>query len=425
MNHPDIGTIFGQDASKGSDPGIAHQGEATPCSRQFGGERPTNGRGVDLPLQVSLKTDLTNFDELRCEWEALESANGRTAGFFQSYAWCHHVAKIRLARSASRYRLCIVTIRQADDQLIGLWPLSLQRQGFCWIAKSLDAPFGQFAGLLLRESADPGACIAAVASRLKHSGQVDGLHIDRVVEGSPVWQGLVECQARATRSDRAIHLDFREFSSFEDYHRTVATKTRKNLRNAHNRMRRAHAIDHDVATNIGPETQIIAQAFDKRLVWMQLGGKTTPAFRDPDFRALLEAIPVADPAIDLLGFELKTCNETISMQWGFRYQDRYYAFMSARNLDFDEFSPGQVHLGMVIKACHELGIQVIELMAPASSYKLKWTKTGKRIDDFELALSPKGYFYLEVWHQKLRKMMKWGYNNMPPRLRQMLAPQAH
>lgn len=387
-------------------------------------EQSPDAHGADRPLQVSLQTGLTDFDKLRCEWEALESSDDRSAAFFQSYAWCRHVAEIRLARSASRYRLCIGTIRDSDDQLIGIWPLSLQRQGFCWIARSLDAPFGQFAGLLLREPADAAATIMAVARTLKSSGRVDGLHIDGVVEGSPISQGLVACRARVTRSDRSIHLDFREFGTFEDYHRTVATKTRKNLRNALNRMRRDHDVNHNVATNIGLDTHVIARVFDKRLSWMQLGGKTTPAFRDPDFRCLLEAIPSANPAIDLLGFELKTANETISTQWGFRYQHRYYAYMSARSLEFDEFSPGQVHLGMVIKACHELGIQVIELMAPASSYKLKWTKASKRIDDLSLALTPKGYLYLDIWHQKLRKLAKWSYNHVPTRLRRLLVPQA-
>lgn len=368
---------------------------------------------TDHSKAAHLELGLDGVKGLRPEWEALEKVSSSTASFFQSYAWCHHVASIRLARSASNYRPCIAHIRDADDCLIGLWPLSIQRQGSCQIAKNLDAPFGQFAGMLLRKPGDAVSCIAAVARELKDVARVDGMQIMRVVKGSPLSNGLIELQGRIERSDQSVYLDFCQFSSFDDYHRTVATKTRKNLRNALNRMRRTHEVEHHVTDDAGKDGDVIARTFDERLTWMELGGKTTPAFRDPDFRPLLKALPKADPAISLLGFELKTTSDAVSTQWGFRYQDRYYAYMSARNLDFDAFSPGQVHLGMVIKACHKLGIDVIELMAPPSEYKLKWTKMGKQIDDFSVTLSPKGFVYLDIWHGKIRKVLKWAFDHFP------------
>jgi len=275
--------------------------------------------------------------------------------------------------------------------------------------------------LLLCDLGDATLCVKAIVGGLKEIGNIDGLRIERVPETSPLWKGLTALQGQVIRSDRAVDLDFGEFSSFDDYHRTVATKTRKNLRNALNRMRRAHDVDHRVEADVGSNNHFIAQAFDDRLTWMELGGKTTPAFRDPDFRHLLENLPDADPALELLGFELKTPSQVISTQWGFRYQKSYYAYMSARNLDFDMFSPGQVHLGMVIKACYELGIEVIELMAPASEYKLKWTKATKQIDDFSLTLTPKGFLYLDVWHRKVRQVLKWVFERLPTRARQITA----
>ncbi len=374
---------------------------------------------TDQTKAAHLALGLDGVEGLRPEWEALEKTSSSTLTFFQSYAWCHHVASIRLARSASNYRPCIAHIRDANDCLIGLWPLSIQRQGSCQIVQNLDAPFGQFAGMLLREPGDAVSCVAAVVRELKNVAWFDGIQIMRVVKESPLSKGLNELQGRIERSDQAIYLDFRQFRSFDDYHRTVATKTRKNLRNALNRMRRAHEVEHHVTDDAVKDGGVIAQAFDERLTWMELGGKTTPAFRDPDFRRLLEALPKADPAISLLGFELKTASDAVSTQWGFRYQNRYYAYMSARNLGFDAFSPGQVHLGMVIKACHELGIDVIELMAPPSEYKLKWTKMGKQIDDFSLALSPKGFIYLDIWHGKMRKALKWAFDHFPKGVRRI------
>ena len=401
----------------------AQEGETNACSppNTLVEEQHSSRLSPD-GLQLQLDDTLLALERLRPEWEALEQDSKSTPDFFQSYAWCYYVAAMRLRRATSDYRICVATIRQADDRLIGLWPLSIQRQGFCQIARNLDAPFGQFAGLLLHDPQHASICIKTVVDSLKLSGKIDGLQIGGVRETSALSDALHALGARVTRSDLAVDLDFRPFASFDDYHRTVAVKTRKNLRNAKNRLSREYEdISHQVIADVGPESPLIANTFDDRLTWMELGGKTTPAFRDPDFRPLLEGLPKADPPLQLLGFEFKTKSDIISAQWGFRHKNRYYAYMSARNLDFDRFSPGQVHLGMVIKASHDLNIEVIEMMAPASDYKLKWTKATKRLDDVSLTLTPKGFLYLNLWRGNFRKLFKWVFEHIPDRARQAAA----
>ena len=79
--------------------------------------------------------------------------------------------------------------------------------------------------------------------------------------------------------------------------------------------------------------------------------------------------------IHLLGFSFASKESALSTQWGFTYLGRYYAYMSGKNSRFDEFSPGRLHLGMVIEACKNRGIDILELMAPASEYKLTWANT--------------------------------------------------
>src|SRR4051812_39801764 len=119
-------------------------------------------RRVKRLLQVELIDDLAHLAQLEDQWEALAARlSDHDAPFFQSHAWSMHVARTRLQRSSQRYRLCVAAVRDAD-RLIGIWPLALQRVSGAWIAKGLDEPFGQFAGVLFENPADIAPGVAAV-----------------------------------------------------------------------------------------------------------------------------------------------------------------------------------------------------------------------------------------------------------------------
>ena len=69
------------------------------------------------------------------------------------------------------------------------------------------------------------------------------------------------------------------------------------------------------------------------------------------------------------------------------------------------------------RACRERDIDVIALTAPPSDYKLKWTKMGKRIDDFGLTLSTNGFFHLNIWHGKVRNELRQAFDHVPEAVR--------
>lgn len=365
--------------------------------------------------RVVFHRDAADLAELEPAWSRLaESTDGPV--FFQSFAWICHIAKVRLEKTPKSWRLCLATLWRADD-LVGVWPLSLQKAGFCWIVKCLDDPFGQFAGLLLDPDENPMTGIDAVIRELKAEGVAAGLQIERVIEGSALHHQLAAAGASVAFSDQSVYLDFHPFERFEDYQKSVNAKTRKNLRNAANRLTRDHQFFHEVTSEQTDIAAIIREAFEGRLVWMQDNAKTAPAFRDPAFRPVLDLLMDSPVKTQLLAFRLKTAKETISVQWGFLHQNRYYAFISARNPAFDSYSPGRIHLGKVLESCFRRRIEVVELMAPASDYKLNWTKSCRRIDDFGLPFTPGGYLYLEVWRRHGRAMAKRLYNSLPDSLR--------
>jgi CelD/BcsL family acetyltransferase involved in cellulose biosynthesis len=372
--------------------------------------------GQEDSLQVAFYDDLGDIAKLEAQWAALAASPGQPL-FFQSPAWLRQVAAIRSDANTEHWRLCLATTWRGD-RLTALWPLSLRRQGRCWIARCLDDPFGQFAGLLIDDREDPKAAVNAVISSLKTEGLAAGLMIERVAEGTALHRCLADHGANIVYSDQAVVLDFRPFDSFEAYLKTRRAKTRKNLRNARNRLTRDHAIEHDVVTRAGDIQSLMEEAFEGRLNWLQDQAKTAPAFRDEQFRPLLASLATSALAETLIGFRLRTGDGVpVSVQWGFLHAGRYYAFISARNPAFDGYSAGRVHLGMVLEACYERGVGVVEMMPPVSDYKMNWTDETRRIDDFGLALTTGGYLYIDLWRRRGRSMARRLYHGLPDSLR--------
>ncbi len=363
-------------------------------------------------LRVAFFHDLSGTVELTKQWSTLAAASDQPL-FFQSPAWLRQVAAIRSTMSAKHWRLCLATTWRGDH-LTAIWPLSLHHEGRCWIARCLDDPFGQFAGFLIDDREDPQTAIDAIIASLKAEGLAAGLMIERVAEETSLHRCLANHGANIVYSDQAVVLDFRPFDSFDAYLKTRRSKTRKNLRNARNRLTKDHAVVHDIVTCAGDIQSLMDETFEGRLDWMQTQAKTAPAFRDDQFRPLVKRLAASELAETLIGFRLRTGEGVpVSVQWGFLHADRYYAFISARNPAFDDYSAGRVHLGMVLEACYERGVGVVEMMPPVSDYKLNWTDETRQLDDFGLALTAGGYLYIDLWRRRGRSMAKRLFHGLP------------
>jgi CelD/BcsL family acetyltransferase involved in cellulose biosynthesis len=338
----------------------------------------TNDVAEDAPaLRVDFVTDLAQLPALAARWEALAARKSDHESLFvQSDHWCRHLAAVRTTASSGRFRMLIATVWRGQD-LIGLWPLSLQRASGAWIARSLDDPFGQFAGVLFRDMADIAPGVAAIVEALRK--QADGLQIEAVIAGTPLHAALRQAAAMPVGAQQAVYIDLRPFASFKDFAQTVNSKTRKNLRNLTNRLQREHQSESVVIANGGGMPDLLRDTFDERFKWLQRNGRTSAAFQSEDFRPLVAALPQSE-GLELIGFALGCEKKWVSTQWGFLYAGRYYAYMSAMDPAYDQFSPGRLHLGMVIEACTGRGVELLELMPPATRYKLEWTDSTRQLE---------------------------------------------
>ena len=76
---------------------------------------------------VRLVRDLEGLRALKADWLRLEAEqDAAQAGFFQSYAWVEHVARIRVAADPTFGIL--IAVGAAQGRVHFLWPLALVRQ---------------------------------------------------------------------------------------------------------------------------------------------------------------------------------------------------------------------------------------------------------------------------------------------------------
>ena len=334
---------------------------------------------------VILVRDEAGMAALRDGWLRLEALQDDSeATFFQSHAWIAHVARVR-AESEAGFTIMIGVGLQAG-RVCFIWPLAVVRRAGIRLAVMLDDPFGQFAGAI----AEPGCDVAGFARRVIAAlrGHADGLRIAQLPEGSPLQHALAAAGARMSGTQETVVVDLTAYPSYKAFNNATSAKVRKILRNARNRLERNHAIEAVSGAEEKMVSETLRHAFAERIAWMKRSGRYTTAFTTPVFRAVLERASSA--GVPCLAFRLQAGEQVASSHFGFAYRGKYYAYLSALNPDFADFSAGRLHLGMVIEDCFARGLHGLELMPPAGRYKLEWNGAARRLDTMSLAFTLRG-----------------------------------
>jgi CelD/BcsL family acetyltransferase involved in cellulose biosynthesis len=346
-------------------------------------------------LRVEFKTELGELPPLAARWEALNRRlSDHDAPFFQSYAWNHHVARIRARCSPDHFKIHVATVWRGDD-LVGVWPLGLQRSAGTWIAHSLDDPFGQLAGVAFHDRADVAPGVAAILSEL--SKHADGLQIEATIAGSALHAALSSRGATAASAAQGVFVDLRPYPTFQAFEQTIKSSTRKVLRKRAEKLRQAHQVERTVVDDGARIRPLLDEVFETRLQWLQQNGRTSPAFRDDAFKPLIAELADA-PGIEVLGFSLANGQASIAAQLGFGYAGKFYGYMTSKNPAFDEFSPGRQLYRLVLEGCFDRGLKVLELMAPASDDKLEWNGEIRQIETMIMPFSARGRLALQLTH---------------------------
>jgi CelD/BcsL family acetyltransferase involved in cellulose biosynthesis len=396
-------------------------GEAAPLGNFPGSAFPFEAaRAADvetLAPGVSVVRTREAFDALAPAWQALER-QARGAVFFQSMAWCRAVFDHEAARGNNRFEPVIAVLSEGET-VKAVLPLERVRTLMRRVLVPFGHAFAQYSDFLVAPGLDPTAALAVLVAAAAAAAPSDMLSFLKVRKGSALDEGMPADNLVTGTAQGAPYVALDAFPDYPAYFQTIKSKTRKNMRNARNRLEREGPVVHRVADGRDEILGVIERTYAGRAERLKDQGLTSRAFADDGFHAFCQRLPTA-PDIDILATSLLHNDQPVAEQWGFVHNQRYYAFVAARDFGNSDESPGKLHLGEVIHACADRGLKGADLLVPVMPYKLTWATEVVEVSDHALPLSWRGRLLTRLWDQGLRPRLKRAVMASPKGLRAII-----
>jgi CelD/BcsL family acetyltransferase involved in cellulose biosynthesis len=373
-------------------------------------------------VRTEVAITLADIEALGPQWVTLDTAT-REPLFFQSFGWCRFLVQFHTRNQTARRPFAprIITLWEGD-QLRAVWPLQLRRASGHALLMDLGDPVNQYSGVVMAASCDPLSVVERLFGAARSIVGADGLLLRKTHVGRPLANTLALHGFKTGQGDAAPFVTLKGYSSFDAFYKTVLSRTRRNVRLGRERFEAVGQVEHHVCWGADEVSAALAQAMRLKQEWLDENGLTSTAFSDPTFRPMIEALARGEAlGVELVAMVLSVNGQPASIHWGFVANKRYYLFMTARNQEFDEHAPGKLHFDYALKDCHALGLEIVDLLAPAVRYKLDWTKRVDEIQDYAVPFTWRGRLVLDGWQRRLRPATKRGFLRLPKSLRQGLA----
>lgn len=374
-------------------------------------------------LAVTILDHPDALGQVETQWRELESRCGASA-VFQSFDWCKIVWSCQIEDGTGPgFEGRVLVIGNADAPA-AIWPLRVRSGPLGRIAGDLTEPYGQYGDILFAPDADLDAVMASAMSALRRL-RIDALVVRKVRASSRLHAWLRPRAALTGEQMEAPAVELSSYADFDTYHRSLDSKTRKNLRNYRNRLQRLGTLENVLARGREELSSTITDCFERRASWLEAGGLSSSAFADPLFAKLVARLGRTD--LGSLGLRAMRLSLTrpdgehsdLSLHWGFVHNGVYTAYMAAKNPELDAYSPGRLHLEDLLKACAAEGIHTVDFLAPQMPYKRSFATRSVEIETLALPLTMRGRLSVTGWHGTVRPALKWLAARLPKGVRRV------
>ncbi|ODT76261.1 MAG: hypothetical protein ABS76_31710 [Pelagibacterium sp. SCN 64-44] len=381
----------------------------SPLALGLVGSGPRAASGV-AGLRAGIVRDRAGLDALLAAWTELEtSAEG--AVLFQGSGWARAIFDFEAERGNAGFDPVIATLHDGP-RLVAVLPLERVRTLARRVLMPLGHAFGQYSDMLVAPGVAPRPALAQMLEAALAAAPADGVSFLKVRADSLLARGLPERSIVTGVAQQAPYVALEGFAGFSDYYATIKAKTRKNMRNARNRLERSAPLTHDVAASPEAARAVVARTLEGRARRLQQQGLTSRAFRDGDFARFCLSLP-GRADLPVLALSLRHGDRPLAEQWGFVHKGRYYAFVASRDFADSDESPGKLHLGQVIEAAAGMGLRGVDLMVPTMPYKRTWATASIGVADHALAVTARGWLVLMAWDRYLRPLVRAAVLGLP------------
>ncbi|MFE1600633.1 GNAT family N-acetyltransferase [Methylobacterium sp. ID0610] len=333
-------------------------------------------------------------------WRDLEARAGGTV--FQSYDWCR--AWIEANREVGhRERLHLLSL-YAGDRLVLVMPLALRRLGPFKVLHMLGEPATQYGDWLVEPGPNRETWIAGAWETLMGLRGVDALILKGVRDDAAIAPLLASrCGGRVTRREESPLSDFRPDAAGGPM-RPRSGRTRSTLRRHQRDLAEHGAVTIELVRDPAERVAAMREALRLKQAWITRTRRISAGYAHPANALFLEKL-AAGP--DFLVARISTGSETAALEAGTLRDGCYASLVQSYDERFAAHGPGRLLFWWMVEHAAEIGIEVLDFLAPAYPHKREWANAAMPVSDYVVPLRPGGYGTLAYVRHLRPRLKQW------------------
>lgn len=328
-------------------------------------------------LSVAIYKDLSNKN-LITHWKRIQENSDVYPQMY--YEWCEPWWQYR---SKGR-ELHIITVVENNDKIVGIAPLCIEKKIGLRILKSFPIHFGDFYSFIIDKSVDFLLVFSLIIRHIKTFKHWSFVHLLKINNNTILFKKLNK-DSFASKELVKNHIVLFSNTSFEDYLKTISHNARQQFRKRLRRLERKGEVSltlsyaaNDYIASIGGLKKI----YESR--WAE-NSRKHPS--DSYYQLLNEVIDELGRQGKFMLFFLFLDGQIIAYRWGVCHDDIYYDWKVGHNTNYDQFSPGMISIGLVIKKLIQLGYKKLSFGAGDYDWKRRWATPEAESANYEFFLT--------------------------------------
>ena len=181
-------------------------------------------------------------------------------------------------------------------------------------------------------------------------------------------------------ADKAPYLDLRDHDSFDDLLCSLHKQLRQELRRQPRRLEKLGPLEMRVHLHQNVESEQFLP-----IILKTHAARWPDAYRAPGWHRNLLLHGLASGILHVT--TLESCAKPISWHVGFLWKHRMYYYLPTFNQQMATYSPGKVHLAMLVQTAFEKNVRCFDFLIGQEPYKARWTSSAQNVLRAQQSLS--------------------------------------
>ncbi|MBI4847192.1 MAG: GNAT family N-acetyltransferase [Nitrospirae bacterium] len=354
-------------------------------------------------MKISAISTFEGLSGIESSWKRIFRESG-SANIFLSWEW----SSLWLKHFVSDGGIFVLKVED-DGDVVGIAPMIVVRGQVCFIGGGL-ADYTDF--LILR---DQRKVIAAILDFIFTKTDWVMISFPRIPESSPNLLPLRELLSGIAYPSRVravgVSPCVRITGTWDDYYKGTSKGLRQDIRTAHNKFRSMGETTYeDYNENNSEELLNCFFEMHRKRQAGKIGESLYETQVNMDFFSELASAFHATGWSDFS--VLKIDGRIISAVFAFKYHRIFFYWIPVFAPEFLKYSPGKVHIQILLKKCFEEGFREFDFMRGDESYKYKWADGSASSYEVKIYRSRSRY-RLDSMKDRARGSLRNMYNRNP------------